>query len=79
MATKRAIRAFFKYTLLDQVFEFVYWIAALAGLVLLGAGDHSPLAGNTPLLVVAIAVYCVAIVVVYFVAVRRLKKFFEEG
>ncbi|BDC51874.1 hypothetical protein F183_A41890 [Bryobacterales bacterium F-183] len=71
MEIKRAIRAFFRYTLLDQVFEFVYWIAALAGLVLLGSGS------NTPLLIAGMVAYGVAIVVVYFAIVRRLKKFFD--
>lgn len=73
MNGKRAIRAVFKYTLLDQVFEFVYWIAVLAGLVLLGSTEL-----GLPLLIACVVLYSAVAIGLYFWVIRRLRRFFES-
>jgi predicted tellurium resistance membrane protein TerC len=76
MDAKRLFRTIAKVTLLDTVFEFAYWIAAVAGLVLLGTGS---LEGRPVLLAAALALYCAAVTLLYFFIVKRLKRFFGAG
>ncbi|MBI4903971.1 MAG: hypothetical protein HY820_10070 [Acidobacteria bacterium] len=68
MDARKIIRGIVRWLLIDQVIEFVYWIAALVGLVKLGSTLDS-----TTMLVIVIPLYCVGVTAVYFFVLKKLK------
>ncbi|MBL8210165.1 MAG: hypothetical protein JNK87_05615 [Bryobacterales bacterium] len=57
-------------SLLGHLLDFLYWAAVLGGLILLGPNIES-----TPLLIAALTLYAAAAIALYFVALRRIKRY----
>lgn len=56
-------------SLIGHLLDFLYWVAAIVGLVLLGPNIES-----APLLIVSMAIYATAVVGIYFFVLRRIKR-----
>jgi hypothetical protein len=75
MDAKAVLRLLGRLTLFEHVFDFLYWIAALAGLVLLGAGA----ALHPVLLALVCVVYVAAVLWLYYTVVRGVKRWLRSG
>jgi len=74
MDARRLIRGIARWTLLDQILDFAYWIAVVVGLVLLGQRFEA-----RPVMLGVVCVgYAAVAILLYFTVVRGLRRFFRE-
>jgi len=74
MGIKKTIRLIAKLTLFEHIVEFIYWLLVIYLLITLTQW----LAPTPVVMYVAITAYVVAVIALYFFAVKRVKAMFKD-
>ncbi len=72
--SKKYLRLFIKFTLLDEVIGFIYWAVIIYGIFLI-----FNYISNSVMLGITLIIYIVASAVVYIFGLKRLKVLFKTN
>ncbi|WP_426370103.1 hypothetical protein [Pseudocolwellia sp. HL-MZ7] len=71
MKLKNSLKALIKFTLLDDLVGFIYWVLALYGLFLISNNISGPI-----YLILSLVIYIVIIAMLYILFLKKLKRYF---
>ncbi len=74
MTARRVIRALARYSLLPEILDLLYWVAAIVILIQIARA----LGDNWILLTIALALYCAGIVAAYFAISKGIQRFVDS-
>lgn len=63
-----------KFTLIDEVLGFLYWVLSLYGIYLIVENINS-----SPILILTLCVYIVSVVIIYITVLKKIKHYFKHN